>query len=137
MSDIRNDFPFLVKHPEVAYFDNAATSLKPQSVIDAVVAYYEDLSANVHRGDFKESLAVSALFDEVRNKSAKFLNCQFDEVVFTSGASESLNLMAHMVSESYLNEGDVVLLNEAEHASNILPWFHLAEKHCEAMSDNP
>lgn len=129
MSDIRNDFPFLVKHPEVAYFDNAATSLKPQSVIDAVVSYYEDLSANVHRGDFKESLAVSALFDEVRNKSAKFLNCQFDEVVFTSGASESLNLMAHMVSESYLNEGDVVLLNEAEHASNILPWFHLAEKH--------
>ncbi len=129
MSNIRRDFPFLQKHPDVAYFDNAATTLKPQSVIDAVVDYYENYSANVHRGDFKESLASSALYDGVRVKVAQLLNASDKEIIFTSGASESLNLMASMLSESVLKKGDVVLLNEAEHASNILPWFHLADKY--------
>ena len=126
MSNYRDDFPFIVRHPETAYFDNAATTLKPQMVIDAVVNYYENLGANVHRGDFRESLETSALFENVRDLTASFIGAQRNEIIFTSGASESLNLMAHMVASLYLGKGDVVLLNEAEHASNILPWYALA-----------
>lgn len=129
MKDIRSDFPFIKNNPNVAYFDNAATTLKPQSVIDEVSYYYENLSANVHRGDFKASLESTARFDAVRELAASFMNVASNEVIFTSGASESLNLMAHMVSSEHLSKGDVVLLNEAEHASNILPWYHMAQQY--------
>lgn len=128
MLNVRHDFPFIVRHPDIAYFDNAATTLKPQAVIDAVVHYYEDLGANVHRGDFKASLKTSAAYDQVRETTARFIGSDVNEVIFTSGASESLNLMARMVAKDYLKEGDVVLLNEAEHASNILPWYQLAQE---------
>lgn len=127
MNPYRDDFPFLIKNPDNAYLDNAATTLKPQVVIDAVVNYYENLGANVNRGDFKLSLETSKLYEAVRDKTAKLLNSSRDEVIFTSGASESLNLMAHMVGKSHLSKGDVVLLNEGEHASNILPWYHEAQ----------
>ena len=124
----RKDFPFLVKHKEIAYFDNAATTLKPQSVIDTVVDYYENLSANVNRGDHALSLITTDKFQNVRIKCARFLNVPTDTVVFTSGASESLNLVAQAYGKTVLQKGDVVLLNEAEHASNILPWFEICEK---------
>ena len=129
MNKIRHDFPFLQKHKDIAYFDNAATTLKPRAVIDAVVEYYEDLSANVHRGDFAASIEATSKFDHVRELTAEFIGSEVNEVIFTSGASDSLNLMAKMISKSHLNKGDVILLNEAEHASNILPWFHLAQEY--------
>ena len=128
MSKIREDFPFLQKHPEVAYFDNAATTLKPKSVIDEVVNYYENLSVNVHRGDFYLSNQTSDLYDDVRRRTAKFMNAQTNEIVFTSGASESLNLIAMSYGLYNLKKDDVILLNEAEHASNILPWYEVCEK---------
>lgn len=127
MDTIRNDFPFLQNNPNLAYFDNAATSLKPQVVIDEVVRYYETLGANIHRGDYKKSLETSDLFDYARDCTANFINAESEEIVFTSGASESLNLVALGFASKKLQKGDVILLNETEHASNILPWYALAQ----------
>lgn len=124
---IRNDFPFLVKHPNVGYFDNAATMLKPQSVIDSVVDYYENLSSNIHRGDYTTAFETGKRYEAVRDKVSKFFNTDKETVVFTSGASESLNLIAHGYGFHNLKKGDTVLLNEAEHASNTLPWFALQD----------
>lgn len=126
MSNNREMFPLLLKNPELAYFDNAATTLKPQAVIDAVVDYYENLSANVGRGDHHLANLTTQRYQAVREKLATFLNVSQDTVVFTSGASHSLNLIAQSWGSVFLEKGDVVLLNEAEHASNVLPWFELA-----------
>lgn len=124
----RNDFPFTQKHPNTAYFDNAATTLKPQIVIDTVVDYYENLSSNVNRGDHSLSLLTSDKYQEVREKCAQFLNVSADTIVFTSGASSSLNLVAQSYGMTVLKKDDVILLNEAEHASNILPWFEICHQ---------
>ncbi|CAM3665411.1 aminotransferase class V-fold PLP-dependent enzyme [Erysipelothrix urinaevulpis] len=128
MDNLRKDFPFLKNNPELAYFDNAATSLKPQQVIDEVSYYYEHLGANIHRGDYKLSHKVSGLFDQTRIDVACFINADSNEVVFTSGASESLNLVAMGFASQALSKGDVILLNETEHASNLLPWYALAQQ---------
>ncbi|MDE8314350.1 cysteine desulfurase [Erysipelothrix rhusiopathiae] len=128
MDSIKKDFPFFKHHPDVSYLDNAATALKPQTVIDAVVDYYERLSSNIHRGDYNTSLETSDLYEAVRKKTAQFIKTTPDSIIFTSGASESLNLVASGYAKYYLKKGDVVLLNQAEHASNILPWYALAEE---------
>lgn len=127
MESLRKDFPFIVNHPDVAYFDNAATALKPYSVIEAVTYYYENLSANVHRGDYEQSLQTSAAYEGTREKLALFLNVEAETIVFTAGTSESLNTVAFGLADQ-LQAGDVILLNEAEHASNVLPWFEVARR---------
>ena len=129
---IRQDFPMLVKadnseHP-VAYLDNAATTFKPQSVVDAVVHYYTEESVNIHRGDYDLSYQVSDEYEKARATIARFLNADEKEVVFTSGASASLNLVAYGWGQTFLKKGDVILSSEAEHASNILPWMKAAEE---------
>lgn len=129
---IRKDFPMLVKadkseHP-VAYLDNAATTFKPQSVVDAVVRYYTEESVNIHRGDYDLSYQVSDEYEKARATIARFLNADEKEVVFTSGASASLNLVAYGWGQTFLKKGDVILSSEAEHASNILPWMKAAEE---------
>lgn len=129
---IRQDFPMLVKadkseHP-VAYLDNAATTFKPQSVVDAVVRYYTEESVNIHRGDYDLSYQVSDEYEKARATIARFLNADEKEVVFTSGASASLNLVAYGWGQTFLKKGDVILSSEAEHASNILPWMKAAEE---------
>lgn len=128
MRNYRDDFPFLKNHPQTAYFDNAATSLKPQTVIDEVVNFYENLSANIHRGDYPSSLETSKRYDDTRKHSAQFINAQSEkEIVFTSGASESLNLVAHGFTPNILKKGDAILVNRLEHASNLLPWYAIAQ----------
>lgn len=114
-------------HPLV-YLDNAATTFKPQCVIDAVVRYYTDQTANVHRGDYEISYQVSEAYEKTREDVARFLHAQPKEIVFTAGASASLNLVAYGYGRKYLKAGDVILSTEAEHASNILPWFKVAEE---------
>lgn len=128
MDSIKKDFPFFKHHPDVSYLDNAATALKPQCVIDAVVDYYERLSSNIHRGDYNTSLETSEAYEAVRSKTAAFIQATKESIIFTSGASESLNLVASGYAKYYLKKGDVVLLNQAEHASNILPWYALAQE---------
>ncbi|MBQ7890303.1 MAG: SufS family cysteine desulfurase [Erysipelotrichaceae bacterium] len=132
VNEIRKDFPMLQNkkmqnHPLV-YLDNAATTFKPQSVIDAVTSYYYNTSCNIHRGDYDLSYQISSEYEQGRKTVARFLNASEKEIVFTAGASASLNLVAYGYGLSHLHEGDVVLSCEAEHASSILPWFRVAEK---------
>lgn len=132
VSKVRQDFPFLKKADEslkpLVYLDNAATTLKPQSVIDAVVRYYTDYSVNIHRGDYDLSFQVSDYYEKTRKVVASFIQSEVNEVIFTAGASASLNLVAYGYGEKYINEGDVILSLESEHASSILPWFRVASQ---------
>lgn len=128
---IRKDFPMLQNkqmqaHPLV-YLDSSATTLKPRTVIDAVVSYYENYSANAHRGDYDLSYFVDKEYEETRNDVAAFLNAQPEEIIYTSGASEGLNLVAYGYGKQ-LQEGDIILSSEAEHASCILPWMRVAKE---------
>ena len=125
---IRRDFPMFQNNPELIYFDSAATSFKPQKVIDAVMNYYCNKTVNIHRGDYDLSFNVSNTYEEAREVARKFINAQSsDEIVFTNGASSALNLVAYGYGQKYLTADDVILSSEAEHASNILPWFRVAE----------
>lgn len=126
--DIRKQFPFFKANPNTIYFDSAATALKPQGMIDAVNDYYVNLSSNVFRGDYDLSIETSKRYSKVRKKTAQFLNVNEKEIIFTSGASEALNLIAFGFGEHVVEKDDVILVNEAEHASNVLPWFALAKK---------
>jgi len=128
---IRQDFPMLtnrtMSNQPLIYFDNAATTFKPYSVIKTVSDYYLYQSANVHRGDYDLSYQVSDAYEKARQTVADFINAQPKEVVFTSGASAALNLVAYGWGQKFLKPNDVILSTEAEHASNILPWFKAAE----------
>lgn len=122
----REDFPMLKN--DIIYFDNGATTFKPKSVIDATNYYYTSITANAHRGDYDISYKVDTIYEETRNKVAKFINASRDEIVFTSGATESLNMIASGFFGKLLEPGDEILLTLSEHASNVLPWFLLAKK---------
>ncbi len=130
---IREDFPMLSRphsmqsHPLI-YLDNAATTFKPQCVIDAVSHYYTDQCVSVHRGDYDLSYQVSAQYEQVRDTIARFIHADSREIVLTSGASAALNLVAYGYGRRFLKEGDVILTTEAEHASCILPWFKVQEE---------
>lgn len=124
----REDFPMLNKN-EIIYFDNGATTLKPQPVIDAVVDYYTNYTANAHRGDYKNSLKVDDTYEGVRKKVQEFINAkEASEIAFTSGTTDSMNLIAFGYFKNILQKDDEVLITESEHASNILPWFILAKE---------
>lgn len=124
VNKIRNDFPMLKNNPDLIYFDSAATSLKPQSVIDAVTEFYTCHTSNIHRGDYDIAAKNDRLYDGTRKIIAKFINCRPDEVVYTYNVSHALNQAVLGISK-FLKAGDVVLTTEAEHASNLLPWFRL------------
>lgn len=124
---IRLDFPMFKKHPDLVYLDNAATTFKPYVVIEAVDEYLNTLTSNAHRGDYDIAHAVDLRVEETRNTIAKFINSKPEEVVFTSGTSMSLNLVAFGYGLTHLKEGNEILLTEAEHASNILPWVKVAK----------
>ena len=129
---IRNDFPMLDNkvmqgHPLV-YFDSAATSLKPKCVIEAMTDYYYNYNSNVHRGDYDIAALADKTYEQAREVIAKFINAQTKEVIFTSGTTQSINLVAFGYALKHLNEGDEIIINEAEHASNILPWYEIANK---------
>ena len=129
---LRADFPILHQkvhgHPLI-YFDNAATSQKPRAVLDALRNYYERDNANVHRGIHELSNRATAAFEAARARTAKFINARTaDEIVFTRGTTESINLVAHSWGSKNLKPGDGILLTEMEHHSNLVPWQLLAER---------
>jgi len=129
---IREDFPALHQtvngHPLV-YLDNAATSQKPHAVIDSLVHYYECDNSNVHRGIHELSNRATAAFEAARTRVARFINApSADEIVFTRGTTEGINLVAAAWGNSNLKPGDQILLTEMEHHSNIVPWQLLAER---------
>jgi cysteine desulfurase/selenocysteine lyase len=131
-SALRKDFPILdqkVHGKPLIYFDNAATSQKPRAVIDALVHYYEHDNANVHRGIHELSNRATAGFEAARTRSAKFLNARSaDEIIFTRGTTEGINLVATAWGNRNIKAGDVILLTEMEHHSNLVPWQLLAER---------
>lgn len=124
---VRKDFPIFTNQPDLVYLDSAATSLKPQCVIDAVTAFYTTHTSNVHRGDYAIAAENDALYDGTRKTVASFINCDPREVIFTHNATASLNQAAHGL-KPLLKEGDVILTTKAEHASNLLPWFSLQKE---------
>lgn len=123
----REDFNLL--NSGLIYFDNGATTLKPKILSDTISDYYNNYSANAHRGDYDISLKVDELYEHTRNLVKKFINANNSyEVVFTNNATDSLNKIVFGFFKHYLKEGDEVLLTKAEHASNILPWFELSDE---------
>ena len=132
MEKLREDFPILHQkvhgHPLV-YLDNAATSQKPKVVIDALRQYYEHDNANVHRGIHELSNRASTAYEACRARAGKFLNASSaDEIVFTRGTTEAINLVACAWGNKFIKRGDRILLTEMEHHSNIVPWQLLAER---------
>ena len=125
MRDTRYDFPMLENN--LIYFDNGATTFKPNVVIDAINDYYRNYSANAHRGDYTISYKVDVAYENARKKVADFINADFEEVVFTSGTTESLNMITEGFFKYLLEAGDEILITKSEHASNVLPWFRLAK----------
>lgn len=127
VSEIRKDFPMLDK--DFIYFDNGATTFKPYPVINAVNEFYTNYTSNIHRGDYDISIKASKLYDDTRVLVRDFINANDEkEIVFTSGASESLNTFAYGYGLKYLKKGDVVLTTLEEHASSVLPWFDLQKR---------
>ena len=124
----RKNYPFFKNNPNIIFFDNASTALKPQCVIDAVNHYYNDLCVNAHRGDYYLSYKVDVEIEDVRKKIAKFIDSEENEVTFTSGSTEGLNLIAEGYCKKILKKGDEILISELEHASNVLPWFKIAKE---------
>ncbi len=131
-SGLRQDFPILdqeVHGKPLIYFDNAATSQKPRKVVDALVHYYEHDNANVHRGIHELSHRSTEGFEGGRKRAATFINApKTCEIIFTRGTTEGINLVANAWGTQNLKEGDVILLTEMEHHSNIVPWQLAAKR---------
>ena len=131
VENIRKDFPILsrkVNGQPLVYFDNAATSQKPQQVIDSIVDYYSNYNANIHRGVHSLSQEATDKYEEARGKIQKHFNAEkAHEIIFTSGTTHSINLVANGFA-SLLKEGDEIIVSALEHHSNIVPWQMLCEK---------
>lgn len=129
---IRADFPVLnqkVHGKPLVYLDNAATSQKPVAVLDALRHYYEHDNANVHRGIHELSNRATAGFEAARSRAAAFLNARSaEEIIFTRGTTEGINLVAQTWGSQHVKAGDRILLTEMEHHSDIVPWQLLAER---------
>ena len=129
---LRQQFPMLtndikMQKKPLVFLDNCSTTFKPQCVIDAEMEYYTLYNSNSHRGDYDLCYQMDVKVDEARATVAKFINADKNEVVFTSGTTESLNLVAYGYGLKNLKKGDEIIISEAEHASNILPWFRIAK----------
>ena len=131
VSQVRADFPILrrrVRGRPLVYLDNAATTQKPQAVLDALTAYYTGMNANVHRGVHELSEVATEAYEGAREKVRAFFNARsVREIVFTRNATESINLVAQSFGRANIGAGDDVLISEMEHHSNIVPWQLLCE----------
>ncbi|RRD94806.1 cysteine desulfurase [Clostridiales bacterium COT073_COT-073] len=129
---IRDDFPILKQtrtDKPFIFLDNSATTLKPWHVQNAICNYYEHYSANALRGDYDQSYFVDKKIEEARKKICQFIGAEFvDEIIFTSGATEALNLAAFGYGKFHLKAGDIILTTIAEHASCLLPWIKVAQE---------
>ncbi|HEY5536846.1 MAG TPA: cysteine desulfurase [Ignavibacteria bacterium] len=132
VNKIRNDFPILkqkINGKPLVYFDNAATSQKPQIVIDTLRKYYEEYNSNIHRGVHFLSAKATDRYEAARNRIKEFINAdKSGEIIFTKGTTEAINLVASSYGEKFLKEGDEVIISEMEHHSNIVPWQLLRDK---------
>jgi len=129
--DIRNDFPILnrkIHGKPLIYFDNAASNQKPMQVLDAITNYYANDYSNIHRGVHTLSQLGTTKYEEVRDKVKDFINAsKREEIVFTKGTTDGLNLLANSLGKTFLKKGDQVLISTLEHHSNIVPWQMICE----------
>lgn len=132
LEEIRSQFPILkekVNGKPLVYFDNAATTQKPQSVIDAIVEYYTHQNANIHRGVHSLSQKATDAYEYSRRKIASFINApKPEQIIFTRGTTESINLVAFSYARTFLNAGDEIIISALEHHSNIVPWQMVCEE---------
>ena len=133
IEQIRRDFPILereVNRRKLVYFDSGATAQKPQRVIEATDRLMRESNANIHRGVHHLSGVMTEMYEEARERVRKFIGAQHrEEVIFTAGATASINLVAYAWSSRFLREGDNVVVSEMEHHSNIVPWQLACERH--------
>ncbi|SFN24001.1 cysteine sulfinate desulfinase [Formivibrio citricus] len=128
---MRNEFPLLARNPGLIYLDNAATTQKPACVLDAEREFYETANANVHRASHRLAVAATGAFESARATVAHFLNATTpNEVVFTRGTTEAINLVARSWGQASLRPGDEIVLTELEHHANIVPWQFVAQATC-------
>jgi cysteine desulfurase/selenocysteine lyase len=129
---VRKNFPALdreVKGKPLVYFDNAATTQKPQVVIDALVNYYSNYNANIHRGIHTLAEEATAAFEATRDTAQKFLNAETrEQIIFTGGTTEGINLVAQTWGRQNIKAGDEIIISNMEHHSNIVPWYILAQE---------
>jgi cysteine desulfurase/selenocysteine lyase len=129
---IRREFPILhevVNGKQLVYFDNAATTQKPRLVLDALSGYYEHYNANIHRGIHHLAEKATSAFEDSRRRMQKFLNASLpEEVIFTYGTTDSINLVAQTFGRKFIGEGDEIIISTMEHHSNIVPWQMLCEE---------
>ena len=129
---IREQFPMLtnnikMQNKPLVFLDNCSTTFKPQCVIDAITDYYTKYTSNSHRGDYDLSVHADMMIESARKEVASFVNAEVNEVIFTDGATGALNLVAYGYGLKHLKKGDEIILSVAEHASNVLPWFRIAD----------
>ena len=128
-SNFREDFKFFSEYPDLVYFDNAATTQKPNVVLERMVRYYESENANPLRGVYDLSVKATDAYENARARTAEFIGAESAlEIIFTRNASESLNLIAKSYGEAFLKEGDEIVLTVMEHHSNLLPWQEVGKK---------
>lgn len=132
LNQIRNDFPILhqqIQGKPLIYFDNAATSQKPQAVIDVLNNYYQKINSNVHRGVHTLAERSTTAFEATREAVRKFVNAKtIEEIIYTKGTTEGINLVASSYSKKFLTKGDEIIISTMEHHSNIVPWQMLCEE---------
>ena len=128
----RNDFPILSSHVNgfpLVYLDNAATTQKPQSVIDAISNYYSTINSNIHRGNHTLAIQATDAYENVRKKVATYINAASpDEIIFTRGTTESINLVAYSFGEAFVKPGDEIIVTQLEHHSNYVPWQLMCQR---------
>ena len=130
----RDDFEILKTN--VIYFDNSATTLKPKQVLQGIADYYNLYTANAHRGDYDNSLKVDTMYENTRIKVKNLIDAsKKEEIVFTKGSTEALNMIVFGFMKQNLKKDDEVLISKAEHASNVLPWQEL-EKERNKLNNN-
>lgn len=128
VKEMRKHFLAYEAHPDLVYLDSAASALKAKEVIEVMDEYLYKSGVNVHRGVYKLSYDATTKYEEAREKIAKFINANFEEIVFTRGASSALNLVASSYGLSFLKPGDEIISSELEHHSNQMPWLNVANK---------
>lgn len=120
---------FLILNKDIIYFDNGATTFKPKVLSEEISKYYNEYSANAHRGDYDISIKVDDMYEKTRDLVKEFINAKSrEEIVFTSGTTDSLNKIIFGYFRHNLKENDEIILTKSEHASNVLPWFELADE---------
>lgn len=121
----RANFPIFSNHPDLIYFDSASTTQKPQVVVDSLLDYFTNNCANAGRASYSWSTQLTRAIEETRAKVAQFINGEQKNLVFTSGATDSLNLVALTYGLSNLEDGDEILLCPQDHKSAVLPWYNV------------